>query len=237
MERKKSSSKISNTDKKKYFFFGYEKKMNFSSHVHFEFLLSTTKNLLLVSFSIFILFVSLLLLLLFRFLGGFRCVRCSLRRCQCIGCTQWPLYMCFSVFCFPDGNSVWCAYTDGLGRSVRVYVCALRSTISMCVCVFGGWRPSGLQSHSLNVFVYSLQLLHMSAMACVRWQSYHTHTLGLVKVMKSCCCFFLALFIRSSLSHVSWCRATSFECRARSILLSLSSIRPLSLHHIEANFP
>lgn len=106
--------------------------------------------------------------------------------------------------------------THGLRPSVRMYVCALQSTISMCIWWMTAIRVYTHCAHN-NVFVYTLQLLHMKSVVCVRWQSYHT--LGLVKVMNVVVFFFFP-FVHSFVSFAS-VGLTSFECRARDLTFAL----------------
>lgn len=94
--------------------------MKIFSHAHFEFLLSTTKNLLLVSFSIFI---------LFRFVTSSSSY--SFSRCCLIQC----LYLC--VYLYGDG-----LYIDAFYMLLSRWIIRVRAFVRkaiVCVCVLNGF--------------------------------------------------------------------------------------------------
>lgn len=162
----------------------------FFSHAHFELLLSTTKNLLLVSFSIFI---------LFRFDSSSSSSSFFPSYGSACECSQWLLFHIHNIpYSIPDGDyscACVCKHTGDTasdcvlvcGWCIDGFVCAL----GLIAFVFvGGWRPSGyifmrLPLYSTPTHAKSLKY---NAYLRVLAQSYSTTTqLGLPGESHDCC--------------------------------------------------
>lgn len=144
----------------------------------------------------------------------------------------------FSVFSFPDGNSFVCVHRWIRTERAHVFVCDAKHNSDICVFVW--WMTAIRVTVTLAVLItvyfciFSLTPTHEIGGLCA---------LAIVPHIRPgeshefcCCCFFFSVCSFVCLFRICRCVGNRLNV-ARAILLSLSFIQPLSLHHIEANFP